>query len=84
VLNIIVATWAIVLASLLSALPFALAHLPTYDWNLLQCLVIIGSARLVLTLAYLATRNVWAATDAHVLNNWTLFAVSLYLLPPVQ
>lgn len=74
--------WAIVLAWLLSALPFALAHLPTYDWNLLQCLVIIGSARLVLTLAYLATRNVWTSTGAHVLNDWTLFAISLYLTAP--
>lgn len=76
--------WAIVLAWLLSALPFALAHLPTYDWNLLQCLVIIGSARLVLTLAYLATRNVWTSTGAHVLNDWTLFAISLSLITPAQ
>jgi membrane protease YdiL (CAAX protease family) len=68
---------AIALAWLVSALPFALVHLPTYQWDLVQCLVIIGSARLVLTLAYLATRNLAVSTGAHVLNDWALFATGL-------
>lgn len=68
---------ALIGAWLLSALPFALAHLPTYDWNFAQCLLIIGSARLVLTLAYLWTRNLWASTLAHVLNDWAIFGVVL-------
>ena len=71
--------WALVLAWVLSALPFALAHLPTYNWDLLQCLAIIGSARLVLTLAYLATKNLAVSTGAHILNDWTLFGVGLSL-----
>jgi hypothetical protein len=32
-----------------------LAHLPTYSWNLVQCIAIIGSARLVLTLPWIMT-----------------------------
>lgn len=68
---------AIALAWLVSALPFALVHLPTYQWDLVQCLVIIGSARLVLSLAYLATRNLAVCTGAHVLNDWALFAAGL-------
>lgn len=70
---------AIIGAWLLSAIPFALVHLPTYQWDLLQCLVIIGGARLVLTLAYLKTKNLWTCTGAHVLNDWILFAVPLAL-----
>lgn len=70
---------AIVAAWIVSAIPFALVHLPTYGWNLTQCLVIIGGARLVLSLAYLATRNLWVSTGAHVLNDWTLFGASLLL-----
>ncbi|WP_296279207.1 CPBP family intramembrane glutamic endopeptidase [Pseudoxanthomonas sp.] len=70
---------ALVLAWLLSAIPFALAHLPTYQWDLVQCLVIIGSARLVLSLAYLFSRNLWVSTGAHVLNDWTLFGAGLLL-----
>lgn len=70
---------AIVAAWVLSAVPFALVHLPTYDWNVVQCLVIIGGARLVLSLAYLATRNLWVSTGAHVLNDWALFGAGLLL-----
>lgn len=68
---------ALIAAWMLSAIPFALVHLPTYDWNVLQCLVVIGSARLVLSLAYLATRNLWVSTGAHIVNDWALFGVGL-------
>lgn len=68
---------AVLLATLLSALLFALVHLPTYGWNLLQCLLVIGSARLVLTLAYLRTRNLWVSTGAHIINDWTLFGLAI-------
>jgi uncharacterized protein len=68
---------ALVVAWLASAVPFALVHLPTYNWNWVQCLVVIGGARLVLSLAYLATRNLWVSTGAHVLNDWVLFGVGV-------
>ncbi|RYE67123.1 MAG: CPBP family intramembrane metalloprotease, partial [Oxalobacteraceae bacterium] len=67
------------LAWLLSAVVFGLAHLPTYGWNLVQCLVVIGSARLVLTLAYLKTKNIWVSFGAHVINDWTLFGTGLLM-----
>ncbi|MDR0216805.1 MAG: CPBP family intramembrane metalloprotease [Comamonas sp.] len=68
---------AIILAWLLSAMLFGALHLPTYGWNLVQCLVVIGSARLVLSLAYLWTKNLWVSAGAHILNDWTLFGLSL-------
>lgn len=37
---------AVVIAWIVSALVFGAAHLPTYDWNLIQCFGIIGVARL--------------------------------------
>lgn len=70
---------ALLLAWVLSAIPFALLHLPTYHWDLMQCLVIIGTARLVLSLAYLFSRNLWVSTGAHVLNDWALFGAGLLL-----
>jgi membrane protease YdiL (CAAX protease family) len=70
---------ALLAAWLLSALLFALAHLSTYDWNLVQCVAVIGSARLVLTAAYIRTRNLWVSTGAHVLNDWLLLSVPLLL-----
>lgn len=68
---------AIVGAWLLSSLIFGLLHLPAYDWNLVQSVVIIGTARLVLTLAWILTKNIWVSTGAHVINDWVLFSVGL-------
>ena len=66
-------------AWLVSAVAFGLLHLPTYDWNLVQCLVVIGSARLMLTWAYVWTKNLWVSTGAHLLNDWALIAMTLVL-----
>ena len=68
---------AIVGAWLISSLIFGLIHLPTYGWNLVQCVVIIGSARLVLTLPWILTKNIWVSTGAHIVNDWSLFALAL-------
>lgn len=68
---------AVMMAWLLSSILFGLVHLPSYNWNLLQCLVVIGSARLVLSLAYIKTKNIWVSTGAHIINDWVIFAVVL-------
>ena len=68
---------AIVGAWLVSSLLFGLIHLPTYDWNLVQCIVVIGSARLVLTLPWILTKNIWVSTGAHIVNDWLLFTLGL-------
>ena len=68
---------AIVGAWVISSLLFGLIHLPTYDWNLIQCIVVIGSARMVLTLPWILTKNIWVSTGAHIANDWLLFSLSL-------
>ncbi|MFN0186105.1 MAG: type II CAAX prenyl endopeptidase Rce1 family protein [Aquabacterium sp.] len=68
---------AIVAAWLISSLVFGLIHLPTYDWNLVQCIVVIGTARLVLTLPWILTKNIWVSTGAHIVNDWLLFTLGL-------
>jgi len=70
-------TKAILAAWLLSAVIFGLAHLPTYNWNVVQCLLVIGSARLVLTLPYMLTKNIWVSTGAHILNDFVTFGISI-------
>jgi uncharacterized protein len=72
---------AVIVAWLASALAFGLVHLPTYDWNFIQCVVVIGSARLVLTWAYIWSKNIWVSTGAHIINDWTLIAVTTFLAP---
>ena len=66
----------IVLGWLVSALLFASIHLPTYGWHLAQAFLLIGPVRLVLTLAYLKTKSIWASTIAHILNDWSMFTVA--------
>lgn len=68
---------AVIAAWLITAVWFACLHLPTYNWNLLQCLILIGVARLVLTLAYIKTKNVWVSAGAHIINDWATFTLSL-------
>ncbi len=68
---------AIIWAWLISSILFGLAHLPTYEWDIIQCIVVIGIARLVLTLPYLLTKNIWVSSGAHILNDWILFTLSI-------
>ena len=72
---------AVLAAWLLSAIAFGLLHLPTYDWNVVQCLVVIGSARLVLTWAYVWTKNIWVSTGAHIINDFTLISMTVFVAP---
>ena len=68
---------SIVIAWLATAVLFGLVHLPTYNWNLAQVLLIIGLARLILSLAGIKTKNLWVSAGAHIFNDWTFFIVSL-------
>lgn len=72
---------SVLAAWLLSAIAFGLLHLPTYNWNIAQCLVVIGSARLVLTLAYIWTKNIWVSTGAHIINDWILIGLTVFIAP---
>ncbi len=68
---------ALVGAWLVTSLLFGLIHLPTYGWNVVQCIVVIGSARLMLTLPWIMTKNIWVSTGAHIVNDWVLFSMVL-------
>lgn len=69
---------AILLAWFATSVMFGMLHLPTYDWNWVQCLVVIGGARMVLTLPWIMTKNMWVSTGAHITNDWLLFAAGLW------
>lgn len=68
---------AVLLAWLASALWFGAAHLPTYDWNFAQSFLIIGSARIAFTLAYIRTKNLWVAAGAHIINDWVFITAAV-------
>jgi membrane protease YdiL (CAAX protease family) len=68
---------AVVAAWVLTSVMFGMLHLPTYDWNWVQCIVVIGGARMVLTLPWIMTKNLWVSTGAHITNDWILFGAGL-------
>ncbi len=68
---------AIAIAWIVSAMIFGALHLSTYGWNIVQVLLLIGVARLVLTIPYLLTRSVWASFTAHICLDWSIFALVL-------
>lgn len=68
---------AIIGAWLITSILFGLIHLPTYDWNWIQCVVVIGSARMMLTLPWILTKNIWVSTGAHITNDWLLFLMGI-------
>jgi membrane protease YdiL (CAAX protease family) len=69
----------ILIALVVSGLFFGAAHLPTYDWHWAQSLIGIGSTRIILTLAYIATRNLWVSAGTHIINDWAGFILVLEL-----
>ncbi|WP_236016686.1 type II CAAX prenyl endopeptidase Rce1 family protein [Salipiger abyssi] len=68
---------AIALAALGAAVIFALIHLPTYQWNVPQALIGLVPIRIILLMPYLITRNIWASAGTHILNDWTIFGLSM-------
>ena len=74
----------LVIGVAVSTIWFGAVHLPTYDWNLIQCFGGIGTARLVLTAAYLVTRNLWVSAGAHIINDWTEFLLPTLLHGPIE
>ncbi|MBJ3783734.1 CPBP family intramembrane glutamic endopeptidase [Devosia sediminis] len=71
--------WGLTIAVIVSTAWFAAVHLPTYNWNFIQCFAGIGAARLVLTAAFLVTRKLWVSSGAHIVNDWTEFFVPMLL-----
>ena len=69
----------LVIAVIVSTAWFAAVHLPTYNWNLIQCFGGIGAARLVLTAAFLITRKLWVSAGAHIVNDWMEFLLPTLL-----
>lgn len=75
---------ALGIAWVATSLAFGALHLPTYQWHFGQALLVIGSARLVLTGVYLLTRNIWASTVAHIANDWSIMLLTIFVAKAVS
>lgn len=67
---------SILVGWLLSSVLFGLLHLSTYDWNLIQCIFVIGGSRLILTLPFIQTKNLWISYFVHYFYDMLIFTVA--------
>ena len=71
---------SVLVALLLSSTLFGVVHLSTYGWNIAQSLLVIGSARAILTLAYIRTKNLWVAFGTHVIYDGILLVAAIQIV----
>lgn len=69
--------WQFWQASLLCAFLFAVWHLSSYDFNLLQCLVTIIPSRLVLNYLFKKTDSIWVTLIVHIAFDVLAFVPTL-------
>jgi len=75
---------SVVMASVITAIGFGLVHWATDGGNVVQSILVIGGTRLVLTLAYVVTKNLWVSVGAHVLTDWILFSVPVIAVAAIH
>ncbi len=54
------------ISGLLACLIFGLAHLWTYDFNIIQCLIVIGLPSMMHVVLYVKTKNIFATYTSHI------------------
>lgn len=69
---------SIIVAWILSSVVFGLVHLPAYH-NLVHVLLTIGVSRIILTLAFLRTKNLTASYISHMVDDFASFAIAFAL-----
>lgn len=67
------------ISGLLACVVFGLAHLWTYDFNVLQCVISIGLPSIIKIVLYLKTRNLWSTYLAHLFFDLAIIAITLFL-----
>ena len=71
-----------IIGLLITSIAFGLLHLSAYNWNLLQCLLVISLARIPFTLAFIKSKSVTVSWIIHVLYDWATFIIGI-LLPAI-
>lgn len=57
---------SIIIAWIINSISFGLFHLPTYNWNLIQC-ILLGISSIIDFYAYIKTKNTWILFFCHYL-----------------
>ncbi|MBV0929232.1 CPBP family intramembrane metalloprotease [Lentilactobacillus sp. IMAU92037] len=69
------------IAMLASMFIFGMLHFQTYNWNLIQMLVIIAVERLFLNATFIHSKTIWPSYLAHMVFDGLAFLAAMYYLP---
>lgn len=64
-----------ILAILVSSIIFGVMHLSTYDFNILQAVLIISIIRTGLSMSYVISKNLSVTYIIHIIYDWTLIFI---------
>lgn len=64
-----------ILAILVSSIIFGAMHLSTYDFNILQAVLIISIIRTGLSMSYVISKNLSVTYIIHIIYDWTLIFI---------
>lgn len=73
-----------IFALLLSSVIFGAMHLSTYDFNLLQAVLIISIIRTGLSLSYVLSKNLSVTYIIHIIYDWSLIIIYLAARQMIQ
>ncbi len=71
--------WGVILAWILSSIIFGALHLPTYNYNIVQSIFLIGGVTFVLNFAYIRTKNLWTVYFAHLFYDMLLLSMVMLI-----
>ncbi|WP_099974842.1 CPBP family intramembrane glutamic endopeptidase [Lactobacillus terrae] len=61
------------ITSIITGVIFGLIHLPTYNWNIYQCIIVIGLTRIPFNYAWKRADSLWGGIIAHIIFDYILF-----------
>lgn len=73
-----------IFALILSSVIFGAMHLSTYDFNLLQAVLIISIIRTGLSLSYVLSKNLSVTYIIHIIYDWSLIIIYLAARQMIQ
>lgn len=65
---------AVIISTILTAIIFGAIHLPTYQWNLFQCFVVVALTRIPFTIVSLKSDSMITGIAGHIVFDWIIFA----------
>lgn len=65
---------AVVISTIITAIIFGAIHLPTYQWNMFQCFLVVALTRIPFTIVSLKSDSIVPGIIGHITFDWIIFA----------